>query len=145
MSTPTPSTGPVLDPAADSKKSFANSDNPSIVLKLLKGQRYGWPSSSLSEYFMRPNAETVESVSYDELIFTVGMRRVTVRGISLGAICDVFDQGAGGTIIERGERFAVLSARSGLVPPPLYVATVRIENATDSMPGEDADAPGGAS
>lgn len=145
MSPHTPTPGPVLDPTADPKKSFANSDNPSIVVKLLKGQRYGWPASSLSEYFIRPNAETVEGANFDELVFTVALRRVTVRGISLGAICDVFDQGAGGTITERGARFAALAARSGLVPPPLYVATVRVENATDALPGEEEEAPEGAS
>lgn len=136
---PTTDNSAPLDPAADPKKSFANSDNPCIVLKLLKGRRLGWPVSALSEYVLQPGAETVDGVSLDKLVFTVGLRRVTVRGISLGAICDVFDQGAGGTIIERGERFAVLAARSGRVPPPVYVATIKVESADDSMPGEDDD------
>ncbi len=89
------------------------------------------PSTSLHPHHLR-------GFTLVELMVTLAVLGV-LPGISLGAICDVFDQGAGGTICERGERFAVLSARSGRVPPPVYVATVAVESADDSMPGEDDD------
>lgn len=112
---------------AEQHQSFRNSDNPSLVLRLLKGPRWGWPISALSEWQYNPSVyvgETDNLEQVEELRITIGLREVTVRGSKLERVCEVLEQGAGGMLIEQGRRFRALAK-----PTEPYIDSIEVKDA----------------
>ena len=94
-------------------KSFRNSDNPSLVIRTSKGQRWAWPIASLSEINYLPSVfipgENNTLNQSDDLTITIVFRKVRILGLNLDKVCDVLEQGAGGTLVEQVHRYRALT------------------------------------
>jgi hypothetical protein len=94
-------------------KAFRNSDNPSLVIRTLKGLRWVWPIASLSEITYHPSVfipgENNTLNQFDELKIVIGFRQVRVLGLNLDKVCDVLELGTGGTLVEQGQRYRALT------------------------------------
>jgi uncharacterized protein YfeS len=129
-------------PAKTEIQSFRNSDNPSLVLRTLKGPRWGWPITALSEWYYRPAVYVSDQESeldqVEEITITIGLRQVKVLGQNLEKVCDALEAGAGAILTEQGKRFRAL-AKAG----EPYVDSIAV---TDSDGGSPAptDTEGGA-
>jgi hypothetical protein len=124
----------------DSKtECFINSGNPSLVLRTLKGRRWGWPLTSLSEWFYEPKAYTPDDGSgmkaSEKLIITSGLRQVEVLGLCLDKVCAALEMGAGVELIERGVHFRSL-AKKGEV----YIDSIQVTDSDGANPSVNAAA-----
>jgi hypothetical protein len=120
-------------PSKTETTSIQNSDNPSLVLRLLKGQRWGWPISSLSEWYYEPSAFVPDEESalkqVEVITITIGLRQVKIEGANLEKICDVLEQGGGAMLIEQGRRFRALAK-----PGDIYVDRIEVTDSDGENP-----------